>query len=600
MKLPNYSTTDSEKFEMFGEIKIELPFFKPQEKEMKITGFLKGIPSSSGIVIAKALVIQTETFVSPDEKVEPVEIPHQKERFLQALNDLRIEFNDVLAKIPESNKSASTILETNLYIINDSFLIDSVISIIENGFSAESSVIREFERQKSYFLNSKDRILRERAIELDHVKLHILGVLKQRRLQYNVAKEAVIVTQSLTPTDFVNYHEAGALAIVTEAGGIASHVSILARSFETPAVIGVKDASSIIKSGDLVIVDGFTGLVIYNPTKDFLIKYDEKIQKIEKHRQELGILSKESAVTIDGRRIHLMANVDRLDDIDAANFVGADGIGLVRSESLIINYSSIPGEDIQAKWYREIADRIYPNPVTIRAFDIGSDKYSESIIHTEANPALGFRGIRYLLSRTEIFKTQIRAVLQASVNKNIRFMLPMITDYSELVKSLQIIDECKKELRDELVEFDEKMPVGIMIETPSAALMAYELANIADFFSIGTNDLTQYTLAVDRTNEHVSDRFDSFNPAVLKLIAMTAEAAARKKIPIGVCGELAGHSAATAVLIGMGITELSVVPGMILELKSRIRQIKYSSLKRSISSLLKLPNSTEILKILES
>lgn len=443
---------------MFGEIKVNLPLFQPQDETIRTTGFLKGIPSSSGIVIAKARVIQTENFISPDEKVEQSSIPHQKERFLQALSDLRKEFNDVLTKIPEYNKSASTILETNLYIINDSFLVDSIITIIEMGYSAESSIIREFERQKSYFTKSKDRLLRERAIELDHVKLHLLGVLKQRRWQYNIAKDSVIITQSLTSTDFVNYHEAGALAIVTEAGGIASHVSILARSFETPAVIGVKDASSIIKSDDLVIVDGFTGLVIYNPTKDFLIKYDEKIQKIEKHRQELGILAKEPAVTSDGKRIRLMANVDRLDDVDAANFVGADGIGLVRSESLILHYSSIPGEDIQAKWYREIADRIYPNPVTIRAFDIGSDKYSESIIHTEANPALGFRGIRYLLSRTELFKTQIKAVLQASVNKNIRFMLPMITDYTEFVKSLQIIDECKKELRGELVEFDEKMP----------------------------------------------------------------------------------------------------------------------------------------------
>lgn len=584
---------------MFADLKIELPFFKEKTSALIATGFLKGIPSSPGVVIAKALVIQPEIFISANDKVSSGTSSFEIDRLTQAFKDLNLEFKAVVDRIPESNTGAVNILETNLLIINDEFLQKSINAFINDGYTAESAVIREFEKQKVYLLNSRDKILRERATELDHVKTHILSALKQRCLQYNIANDRVLVAQSLTPTDFVNYKEAGALAVVTEAGGIASHVSILARSFETPAVIGVKDATGIIKNNDLVIIDGFTGLVIYNPNDELIAKYQDKIEKIEKHRIALGKLAKEPAVTADGRKIHLMANVDRLDDIDAANLVGAEGIGLVRSESLIINYSTIPGEELQSKWYREIADRIYPNPVTIRAFDIGSDKYVEGMPHAESNPALGFRGIRYLLSRTELFKAQIRSVLRASINKNVRFMLPMVSDTSELVKSLQIIDECKKELSAEQIDFDANMPVGIMIETPSAALMADELAELSDFFSIGTNDLTQYTLAVDRTNELVSDRFDSFNPAVLKLIAMTAEAAARKKIPVGICGELAGHSAATTILIGMGITELSVVPAMVLELKNRIRKMKYSAVKKNTSKLLKLPDSYQILKILE-
>lgn len=584
---------------MFADIKIELPFFKEKTLSSTNTGFLKGIPSSSGVVIARAVVIQPEIFLSADDKVTPDSIPIEIDRLVQAFKDLNIEFTTVLNRIPENNLSAANILETNLVILRDELLLKSITSYIKESYTAESAVIREFEKQKGYLLNSRDRILRERATELDHVKTHLLSALKQRCLQYNVAKDKVLIAQSLTPTDFVNYKEFGALAVVTEAGGIASHVSILARSFETPAVIGVKDATGIIKNDDLVIIDGYTGLIIYNPSQDLVLKYEEKIEKIEKHRIALGKLAKESAVTIDGRKIHLLANVDRLDDIDAANLVGAEGIGLVRSESLIINYSTIPGEELQTKWYREIADRIYPNPVTIRAFDIGSDKYAEGMPHAESNPALGFRGIRYLLSRTELFKTQIKAVLKSSVNKNVRFMLPMISDSSELVKSLHIIDVCKKELSDNNIDFDSNMPVGVMIETPSAALMADELADLSDFFSIGTNDLTQYTLAVDRTNELVSDRFDSFNPAVLKLIAMTALAATKKKIPVGICGELAGHSAATTILVGMGITELSVVPGMILELKNRIRNMKYSVVKKDTSKLLKMPDSNQILKVLE-
>lgn len=584
---------------LFADLKIELPFFKEKNSAMIATGFLKGIPSSPGIVISKALVIQPEIFISSNDKVSSEAIPIEIERLSQAWKDLNLEFKAVMERIPESNPGAVNILETNLLIIKDEYLQKSINTFIYEGYTAESAVIREFEKQKVYLLNSRDKILRERATELDHVKTHILSALKQRCLQYSIAKDRVLIAQSLTTTDFVNYKESGAVAVVTEAGGIASHVSILARSFETPAVIGVKDATGIIKNDELVIIDGFTGLVIYNPNKELIDKYQDKIEKIEKHRIALGKLAKEPAITADGRKIHLMANVDRLDDIDSANLVGAEGIGLVRSESLIINYSTIPGEELQSKWYREIADRIYPNPVTIRAFDIGSDKYVEGMPNIESNPALGFRGIRYLLSRTELFKTQIRAVLKASVNKNIRFMLPMISDTSELVKSLHIIDDCKRELSDEQIDFDAKMPIGIMIETPSAAMMADELAELSDFFSIGTNDLTQYTLAVDRTNELVSDRFDSFNPAVLKLIAMTAAAAARKKIPVGICGELAGHSAATTILVGMGITELSVVPAMVLELKNRIRKMKYSTAKKNTLKLLKLPDSYQILKILE-
>lgn len=262
-----------------------------------------------------------------------------------------------------------------------------------------------------------------------------------------------------------------------------------------------------------------------------------------------------------------------MDDIHNASLAGAEGAGLVRSEGLITLLNEIPDEETQYNWYKEIADSAYPGTIALRAFDIGSDKFSEGMPHHEENPALGFRGIRYLLSREDVFITQLRAILRASQNKNIKIILPMISNLDEVHQSLKLLQEAKEQLREEDIVFDEKIAVGVMIETPASALIADNLAEIVDFFSIGTNDLTQYTIGADRNNELVNEIYDPFHPAVLKLIRMASEAAAKKGIPISVCGELAGHSAATELLIGIGIRELSISPPGILEMKSRISRI---------------------------
>ncbi len=427
----------------------------------------------------------------------------------------------------------------------------------------------------------------------------MLQVLKQQCFIYENARNRIVIAQSLTPTDLVNYRDVNVLAIVTEVGGIASHVSILSRTFDIPAVIGVKDVTQIITNDQTIIVDGFSGSIIYNPKKTAIANYITKRNEIIRHKESLGKLIKFPAETEDHKLISLRANIDRVEDMQNAVMVGADGSGLVRTESLIIALNHIPEEEEQYNWYREIAEIAYPATVTIRAFDIGSDKYTEGIPHHENNPALGFRGIRYLLSRKDLFKTQIKAVLKASVNKNIKFMLPMITNIREVELALDMIKECKNELTVEDFGFDKNMPVGIMIETPAAALLSESLAKMVDFFSIGTNDLTQYTLASDRTNELVSDVYDSFHPAVLDLIYHTVKSANKFNIPVGICGELASHSAATVLLIGMGITELSVVPSVILEMKDKIRKINYSKATKILDDAMKMNNSNDILSMLE-
>jgi phosphotransferase system enzyme I (PtsI) len=496
--------------------------------------------------------------------------------------------------------SVIPIIETYQLLINDEIINSKINDLIKQGYDVESAVIMEYDFQRSLFRNAKDNLLKERAADLDNVKRRILTSLNQKEIDYSLASGKILVAQTISPTDIVKYKEAGAMGIITETGGIASHVSILARSFEMPAVIGVKDASKILANSIEIIIDGFTGLIIYNPDYPIKKRYEQKLNEIEEHRKSLGKLVKFNSETIDKHKVHLLANIDRLEDVKNALISGSEGIGLVRSESLLLNSLHIPDEETQYGWYREISDRMYPNPVTIRCFDIGSDKFSDGIPIIENNPALGLRGIRFLLYSRDVFKTQIKAILRASENKNVRIMLPMVTNVTEILQAKVLIQECMSYLKNNSVNFDKNIQLGIMIETPAAALMADELSKVSDFFSIGTNDLTQYTLAADRTNDLVTEIYDAFHPAVLKLISVVAKSAKNAGITVGICGELASHSAATQLLIGLGINELSVPPALLLELKNRILKINYKDSIKLSDKLIHLPNSSDILRELES
>jgi len=547
---------------------------------------MKGIPSSPGIVIASAILLKPETIISPNKRISDNKIEQEIQRFDQAHSELVKQFMGSLGKVKNENSNIIAIVETNLLILTDPTLGDSIKAYITKGFSVESAVVTEFEKQRNFLKNSPDDFLRERADELDHIKQKLIAVLRNKCIFYEDAKDSIVVAQALNTTDVVNLKEQNVKAIVMEVGGITSHTSILSRSFEIPAVIGVREATEIITDGTTLIVDGFAGIVVANPKDEVLSLYLKKINEIEEHHRRLGKLVKLPAETYDGHKIELKANINFLEDIRTSEVNGADGVGLVRSENLIMELKHIPDEETQYKWYREITDRAYPKPVTIRVFDIGSDKYSEGLPFHEENPALGLRGIRFLLSRKDIFGTQIRAILRSSSNKNIRIMLPMISSLHEVEQSLLLINACKQVLESEGILFDRNIQVGVMIETPAAAMISDGLADASDFFSIGTNDLTQYTLAADRTNELVSDIFDSFHPAVLRLIDRTIRAAKLRGIPVSVCGELAGHAASTDLLLGLGVDELSVAPSIILELKDRIRNSSIQQCKKLASEIL--------------
>ena len=557
--------------EKFPELKINNKQNNHSDEEM----ILMGIPSSPGLAMGKAYVIEPEDIIIPNKKINQDEIPDELIKFDSAVNELNNEFQVVLEKVKKEASNVTSVLETNILILNDSILLDSIKKQIEKGFSVESSVLSVFDKQIKYLKIAKDTILKERAIELDNIKHRMLTVLRDRCVSYSIEKNTIIVAKSLTTTDIVSLKELGVLAIVTEVGGISSHSSILARSFNIPAVIGVKDATKIIDSGSDLIIDGFTGEIVIDPSNMSIGSYNIKKVREKEHQAQLGDIIGLESDTVDGRHIKLMSNIDFPEDVEQAVLVKAEGIGLVRSENLIILMGRFPTEDEQYNWYNQMSERAYPNPVTIRAFDVGSDKYAEGMPKHENNPALGFRGIRFLLSRRDLFKSQVKAVLRASSHKNIKFMLPMITNIMEVRTALTIIDDCKKCLDKENLDYDHNLPIGVMIETPAAALITDQLADLISFFSIGTNDLTQYTLAADRTNDFVADYYYPFHPGVLRLIKITVDAAIKKGIELSICGELASHAAATSLLIGMGIDELSVNPSVLLELKKRVRETEY-------------------------
>jgi phosphoenolpyruvate-protein phosphotransferase (PTS system enzyme I) len=536
---------------------------------------LKGIPSSPGIALGRAKVIKPEQLYISNDKIPQNQIIVEIKRLNSAIDKVVEEFNTVIEKVRKESDSVVSVLETNLVILGDNMLFEAVKTRISDGLTAESALVQEVDHLKQYIRKTKDSILFERTVELDHIRDRLLATLRDNNVFQKIEPGTIIIAQSVSPSEMVNFQESAVAAVVTEVGGITSHSSILARSFEIPQVIGVKDAASIIWQNAQLVIDGFNGLIFINPNEETWENYLLKKNRIDDHKKQLGTLIKLPAETTDGKSIKLLANIDFPQDVESAIVVGAEGIGLVRTEHIFIAHNNLPDEDEQFKAYKDIADKAYPHEVTLRVFDLGGDKYTEGMHRHENNPALGFRGIRLLLQRPDIFEPQLRAILKASKNKNIRLMLPMISSFKELVSSIEKIEECKRQLDDENIPFDREIPIGIMIETPAAAILAELFAENVKFFSIGTNDLTQYTLAADRTNELMSDFFDSFHPSVLKLIKITVDAAKIHGIPVGICGELASHAAATSLLIGLGIEEFSVAPSVLLALKSRVRETNY-------------------------
>ncbi len=536
-----------------------------------------GIPASPGIAIGPVLLLggAAEPAGKPAAAfLEPDQVDAEIERFTAAIAKTK---HEIQALRDTLDAESAGIFDAHLLIVDDKMLFNEVVALIREKYLTASSAFQEtIDRYIAAISNMPDQYLRERAVDIQDVAARIQNKLRGDTVKKITAPHppSIIIARDLTPSDTASLDRSDVLGFTVETGSPTSHTAILARSMRLPAVVGIRRLIPRLSDGDQVIIDGYIGMVIIHPNEDTIEFYREKLAQQERLYAELQKESRMSAETTDGYRIHLAANVEGVDTLDDIHKSGADGIGLFRTEYLFLNQEVLPDEETQFQVYKELAERMQGQPVIIRTLDVGGDKLSSLLsVQHEPNPFLGLRAVRLCLSHPELIRTQMRALLRAGIYGNIKMMFPMISTMSELDAMLSILESVKTDLMSRQQSFNGHMDVGIMIEIPAAVLIADQLAKKVDFFSIGSNDLVQYTLAVDRSNEKVAYLYNPMHPAVIELIARAAKAAHDNNIWIGCCGELAGDPRFTPLLAGLGIQELSMSPASIAPVRRIIRRM---------------------------
>ena len=569
---------------------------KPTKEEIK----LKGVPASPGIAIGTALVLGSKLLQIEKRSIHAEDVEQEIFNFETALDKTKEQIVALQKQIQdELQDNEARIFDAHLLIIDDHTLITAVKKTVkEELVNADYA----FNKKIQFYIDTISRIsdpyIKERAIDIQDVASRVLANFHGHEVESlkNLPGQRIIFGPELTPSDTVAMDRENVQAFATETGGRTSHAAIMARSMKIPAVLALSSINQI-RNGDIVIVDGYTGIVTINPSATSLSFYAQKETRGGKIRENLISESKLRPETIDGFRIQLAANIEFKEDVDDAKKYCAAGIGLYRTEYLYINSKVLPDEEKQYKNYRNIAEQMKHNHVIIRTLDLGGDKLKDAInFHHEANPFLGYRAIRVCLGNPNLFRTQLRAILRASVYGNIKIMFPMINCAEEVDQALEHVEEAKKELIAKKQSFDKNIEMGIMIETPSAALLANKLVEKVDFFSIGTNDLVQYTLAVDRSSEKMAYLYKPANPAVLTLIKHVADIARAHGIWIGVCGEMAGDPLYTALLVGMGIHELSMSPVSMGPIRRIIRKMKMHEVETIAEQALNCSRADEALE----
>ena len=539
---------------------------------------ISGIAAAPGIVIGEVYLFTKEKLEINKDNIANVE--EAKKNLAEALERSKKELTKIFAIARERmGETRAAIFEAQLMILDDPVLIGNINKRLETEKKQPEYIVDdEISRYQDLMVMSHESYMRERANDIGDIKNRIVRNLRKKRWESKIKGEVVIVSDSLTPADTLLLSRNNVKSFITDHGGLTSHAAIISRSLNIPAVVGTHNATQILKDNEIVIVDGFHGYVIYNPTEDQIRFFKEKHEHLVALQKELEELADRPAMTKDGKEIKLLANVDVTGEIDVVKTSGAKGIGLYRSEQILDETGTIPTEEEQVHIYSRLASRVYPDFITIRAFDIGGDKF-KLFDYDEPNPFLGLRGIRLLLENKKLFKDQVRAVLRASINKNVKFMLPMISTLNEIIRSKEIIQECKDELSAKNLDYDKDIEMGIMIEVPSAAIMTKELASEVDFLSIGTNDLIQYLMAVDRGNDLVSDLYQEFSPVVLRTIKKIVEDAHISGKPVSLCGEMAADTLAMPLLVGLGLEFLSISPRTIPYAKRIISSFSYRDAK---------------------
>ncbi|MDO8426555.1 MAG: phosphoenolpyruvate--protein phosphotransferase [Deltaproteobacteria bacterium] len=508
------------------------------------------------------------------------------ERFKNALKASRDQLLRIKKKMELDGKGKEhiRIIDAHLMILKDNMIINDTIRVIkEERVNAEWALKTVLKDLMEYFDKMDDAYLKERSMDIEHIVNRVLINLMGRKHESisDIKAPAIVIAHDLAPTDTAQMIKGMVLGFLTDVGGRTSHTAIMARSLEIPAVVGLETVTRKAEMNDTVIVDGTTGTVIINPSESVVEVYKRRKERYENYGKALFHYKDLPCETTDGKRIKLMGNMEIMEEIDPLIEHGAEGIGLYRTEFLYLNRKDLPAEDEHVKAYKQIVKKMAPNPVIIRTLDIGGDKFlSHMEMAKEINPAMGLRAIRFCLKNSEIFKTQLRGILRASANGKVKIMFPMISGMEELRRAKAYLEEAKAELKAEGKPFDPNIEVGVMIEVPSAAIIADLIVKEVSFISIGTNDLLQYSLAIDRVNEHVAYLYEPFHPAVLRIIKTVADAANKAGVSVGVCGEMAGEPEYAFLLLGFGIDQLSMNAFSILKVKRLIRSVSFSEAKK--------------------
>ncbi|QXM05346.1 phosphoenolpyruvate--protein phosphotransferase [Crassaminicella indica] len=564
---------------------------------------LFGKGASNGIALGKALLIENEPLNIEKKTIENTEI--EKNKFLEALNISKEQLSKVRDKaLKELGEEKAAIFEAHLMILDDPEIMNQTKDKIENEKVNAAFAFKEIANQFIMIFESMDNeYMRERAADIRDVSDRVLrNIVGQKVIDLSMLDEEVIlIADDLTPSDTATMDKEKVLGFLTNIGGRTSHTAIMARSLEIPAVVGLGDITDKVKNGDYIILNGETGEVIVNPNEEEINKYKALKENYEKERKELEKIIGQKSVTLDGREVELVGNIGTPKDIEGLLKNDAEGVGLYRTEFIYMDRDSMPTEEEQFEAYKKVLEGLGDKPVVIRTLDIGGDKKLPYLkIDEEMNPFLGYRAIRLCLDKKEIFKTQLRALLRASVYGNLKIMFPMISSLEELLAAKEVLNEVKKDLDSEGIKYAENIEIGMMIEVPSAAIISDILAKHVDFFSIGTNDLIQYTTAVDRMNEKIHHLYSTFNPGVLRLIKMVIDNGHKENIWVGMCGEAAGDKKMIPILLGMGLDEFSMSASSILPARKLIRSLKFEDAKKIADKVLSMGSAKEIERYLEN